>query len=148
VSIMKAHFHVLDGLRGTAALSVIIFHVWELLVPSLEQNPMPHTFLAVDFFFALSGFVLGHAYDARLSPQADAGIRLSKSGYFVRRLIRLHPMVVVAMIIGIAGYLFWECRFALVNLLLVCAVNIGWPGGNVRAAWTKKNGLKGRFGES
>jgi peptidoglycan/LPS O-acetylase OafA/YrhL len=102
---MKSHYHVLDGLRGTAAFSVFLFHVWELLVPSLEQNPMAHTFLAVDFFFALSGFVLGHAYDARLSPQAAPQYRLSTGGFFMRRLIRLHPMVIVAMIIGILGYL-------------------------------------------
>jgi hypothetical protein len=49
---MKSYFHVRDGLRDTAAFSVFLFHIWELLVPSLEQNPMAHTFLAVDFFFA------------------------------------------------------------------------------------------------
>lgn len=102
---MKSHYHVLDGLRGTAAFSVFMFHIWELLVPGPEQNPMGHTFLAVDFFFALSGFVLGHAYDARLSPQALPRHRLSKGGFFVRRLIRLHPMVIVAMVLGILGYL-------------------------------------------
>jgi peptidoglycan/LPS O-acetylase OafA/YrhL len=102
---MKTHFEVLDGLRGTAALCVFMFHIWEMLVPDLAHNPMPHTFLAVDFFFALSGFVLGHAYDARLSPQADGQARLSIPGFFARRLIRLHPMVLAAMVIGIAGYL-------------------------------------------
>jgi peptidoglycan/LPS O-acetylase OafA/YrhL len=99
---MKTHYEVLDGLRGTAAFSVVMFHIWELLVPSAEQNPMAHTFLAVDFFFALSGFVLGHAYDQRFAAPA----RLSKGGFFLRRLIRLHPMVLVAMVIGILGYLF------------------------------------------
>jgi len=101
-SVTRPHFHVLDGLRGTAALSVIVFHLLEMLVPSLQQNPMPHTFLAVDFFFALSGFVIGHAYDARLSPGSEAGRRLSTRGFFARRLIGLHPMVIAAMVIGIA----------------------------------------------
>lgn len=106
---MKSHFQVLDGLRGAAALSVFLFHICELFAPDLARNPMPHTFLAVDFFFALSGFVLGHAYDARLDarPTRQAGVqpRLSIKGFIMRRLIRLHPMVVVAMITGIAGYL-------------------------------------------
>jgi peptidoglycan/LPS O-acetylase OafA/YrhL len=102
---LKSHFHVLDGLRGTAAFSVFLFHIWELIVPGPAENPMVHTFLAVDFFFALSGFVLGHAYDARLAPLADARHRMSKAGFFMRRLIRLHPMVIVAMVIGILGYL-------------------------------------------
>jgi peptidoglycan/LPS O-acetylase OafA/YrhL len=103
--IVRSHYHVLDGLRGTAAFSVFMFHIWELLVPGPEQNPMAHTYLAVDFFFALSGFILGHAYDARLAPQAPAGQQLSRRGFFLRRLVRLHPMVIVAMIVGITGYL-------------------------------------------
>ena len=103
---MKSHYQALDGLRGTAAFSVFLFHIWEMLVPDLAHNPMPHTFLAVDFFFALSGFVLGHAYDARMSAQ-DAGGRaaLTLGGFLKRRLIRLHPMVVVAMCIALAVYL-------------------------------------------
>lgn len=102
----QRHFHVLDGLRGTAAFSVLMFHIWEMLVPSLEANPMRHTFLAVDFFFALSGFILGHAYDARLAP-ADGrhGPQLTRTEFFLRRLIRLHPMVVAAMVAGMLGYL-------------------------------------------
>ena len=53
---MKSYFQALDGLRGTVALNVVMFHIWEWLVPDLAHNPMPHTFLAVDFFFALSGY--------------------------------------------------------------------------------------------
>jgi peptidoglycan/LPS O-acetylase OafA/YrhL len=102
---VKSHYHVLDGLRGTAAFSVFVFHIWEMLVPGPEQNPMAHTYLAVDFFFALSGFILGHAYDARLAPQAPPGQKLTARGFFMRRLIRLHPMVVIAMIVGLTGYL-------------------------------------------
>lgn len=93
---MKTHYHVLDGLRGTAAFSVFAFHFLEMLTSGLEQNPLRHTHLAVDFFFALSGFVLGHAYDGR---------GLAPGQFFARRLVRLHPMVVAAMVVGILGYL-------------------------------------------
>lgn len=93
---MKSHYHVLDGLRGTAAFSVFAFHILEMLVPSLAHNPLRHTHLAVDFFFALSGFVLGHAYDGR---------GLAPAQFLARRLVRLHPMVVVAMVVGVLGYL-------------------------------------------
>lgn len=103
---MKSHFQALDGLRGTAAFSVFLFHIWEMVVPDLAHNPMPHTVLAVDFFFALSGFVLGHAYDSRLSAEGVGGGKaLTPAGFFKRRLIRLHPMVVVAMLIAVAVYL-------------------------------------------
>ncbi|HEX8937172.1 MAG TPA: acyltransferase [Sphingomicrobium sp.] len=103
---MKSHYQALDGLRGTAAFSVFMFHFWEMMVPDLAHNPMPHTFLAVDFFFALSGFVLGHAYDWRMSAES-VGSRhaLTLGGFFKRRLIRLHPMVLVSMVIAAAAYL-------------------------------------------
>ena len=100
---MKSHYQVLDGLRGTAALSVFIFHIWEVL--AYKHNPMPHTFLAVDFFFTLSGFVLGHAYDARRAAPSCEREAMSLSSFLKRRLIRLHPMVMISMIIGITAYL-------------------------------------------
>lgn len=102
---LKSHFEVLDGLRGTAALSVLLFHILEITTPDLAHNPLRHAHLAVDFFFALSGFVLGHAYDARLSAEAPPGHRLTLKSFFLRRLIRLHPMVVVSMIMGLLA--FW-----------------------------------------
>jgi peptidoglycan/LPS O-acetylase OafA/YrhL len=103
---VKSHYEALDGLRGTAAFSVFLFHICEMLVVDLDHNPMPHTFLAVDFFFALSGFVLGHAYDASMSVAGPSkGNALSLGGFLKRRLIRLHPMVVIAMIVAVATYL-------------------------------------------
>lgn len=62
----KAHFETLDGLRGTAALLGVAFHIQGITV--LFDAPrllLPHAYLAVDFFFALSGFVVGYAYDDR-----------------------------------------------------------------------------------
>lgn len=102
---VKSHYEALDGLRGTAALCVLMFHFWEMMVPDIAHNPMGHAFLAVDFFFALSGFVLGHAYDARLAPHAGARDALTLTGFFRRRLIRLHPMVLAALAISVTVYL-------------------------------------------
>jgi len=102
---MKSHLETLDGLRGTAALSVLLFHITEITSVDVAHNPLRHAHLAVDFFFALSGFVLGHAYDARISGSAAPASRLTLKAFFLRRLIRLHPMVVLAMVIGLLGYL-------------------------------------------
>jgi len=102
-----AHLEVLDGLRGTAAFSVLLFHFLEFTTADVAHNPMRHTHLAVDFFFALSGFVVGHAYDARRSPTAPPTERLSLGGFLLRRLVRLHPMVVLAMTLGLLSYL-WD----------------------------------------
>lgn len=57
----KPHYEILDGLRGVAALLVIFYHVFECF----DWSPAPHGYLAVDFFFVLSGFVIGYAYDDR-----------------------------------------------------------------------------------
>lgn len=103
---MKAHYEVLDGLRGTAAISVVIFHILEMVTPDWEHNPLHHAYLAVDFFFALSGFVVAYAYDDRMAKGAPARLALSYWEFVKRRLIRLHPVVIIAAIAGLLGFLF------------------------------------------
>jgi hypothetical protein len=62
----RQHFDVLDGLRGIAALGVVVFHFMEWVFTDSSKNFIGHGFLAVDFFFCLSGFVIGYAYDDRI----------------------------------------------------------------------------------
>ena len=95
----KPHYLILDGLRGVAALLVVIFHLFEGIDPTLETHPMRHGYLAVDFFFLLSGFVVGYAYDDRWG-------RMTIGQFFKIRLIRLHPMVIIGAIIGAIGFYF------------------------------------------
>ena len=91
-------FLALDGLRGVAALSIVVFHAIVLTVPGGYVGPLFHGFLAVDFFFCLSGYILGHAYDTRL-PQARV------STFFKSRLVRLHPLAVLGSLLGFLCYL-------------------------------------------
>src|ERR1700754_3596759 len=96
----KEHFEVLDGLRGSAAFLIVIFHVFNYSFGF--QGPFAlvhHAYLAVDFFFALSGFVVAYAYD-------DRWTRMSTLQFFRIRLIRLHPLVLVGATLGLLGYLF------------------------------------------
>lgn len=95
----KKHFPVLDGLRGIAALSVVVFHFMEWVSPDFTKNFIGHGFLAVDFFFCLSGFVIAYAYDSRLN-------QMGLLAFFTSRLIRLHPLVIAGTVIGLAGLLF------------------------------------------
>ncbi len=95
----KKHFEVLDGLRGVAALCVVIFHFMEWVYTNPGQNFIGHGFLAVDFFFCLSGFVIGYAYDDRI---AQMGI----TAFFKSRIIRLHPLVVAGSVLGLLAFLF------------------------------------------
>jgi peptidoglycan/LPS O-acetylase OafA/YrhL len=88
----KRVFHTLDGMRGLAALSVVVTHAPELF----GAFKMAHAHLAVDLFFVLSGFVIAHAYDRRLAEgqSARAFLRI--------RLIRLFPLYLLGTLMGIA----------------------------------------------
>jgi len=95
----KPHYPILDGLRGVASLVVVAFHLFEAHAASHADQIINHGYLAVDFFFVLSGFVIGYAYDDRWG-------RMTYRDFFKRRLIRLHPMVVMGMLIGAAAFSF------------------------------------------
>jgi peptidoglycan/LPS O-acetylase OafA/YrhL len=96
---IKPHYPILDGLRGVAALTVVVFHLFEAFATSHLDLIINHGYLAVDFFFLLSGFVIGYAYDDRWS-------KMTFSGFFKRRLQRLQPMVIMGMIIGAICFYF------------------------------------------
>lgn len=123
----KPHYELLDGLRGVAALLVIWYHVFEGfafagggLIKSIN-----HGYLAVDFFFMLSGFVIAYAYDGRWSKKS-----FTLKNFFKRRLIRLHPMVVMGATIGLITYLLqggvrWDgthVATSMVMISLLCAM--------------------------
>lgn len=98
----KPHYALLDGLRGVAALLVVWYHIFEGFQFAGNKPVIDfinHGYLAVDFFFILSGFVVGYAYDNRW------GKTLTLGGFFRRRLIRLQPMVCMGAVIGAASFL-------------------------------------------
>ncbi len=94
---MPVRFDVLDGLRGLAALVVIVDHVPSAIFDAL----LPGRYLAVDFFFVLSGFVISYVYGARITQG------LPVLGFLRVRVIRFAPLHVVATLLGAAiAYLF------------------------------------------
>jgi peptidoglycan/LPS O-acetylase OafA/YrhL len=95
----REHFQILDGLRGIAAIIVVIFHFMEIAELNYENNILAHGYLAVDFFFCLSGFVIAYAYDQR----AD---QIGFWQFIKVRLIRLHPLVIIGSVLGLFTFLF------------------------------------------
>lgn len=98
----KPHYMALDALRGIAALLVVFYHIFEGFSFSgglATIEVINHGYLAVDFFFILSGFVVGYAYDDRW------GKGMSLWQFFRRRLIRLHPMVCMGAVIGLLTFM-------------------------------------------
>ena len=107
----KPHYELLDGLRGVAALLVVFSHIFEGFSFAELTNAagdgvistLNHGHIAVDFFFMLSGFVISYAYDDRWG-------KMSIGDFFKRRLVRLHPMVVMGALVGVATFVAAGCR--------------------------------------
>lgn len=102
----KPRFEILDGLRGVAAIIVVAFHIFEIYSGGPALQIINHGYLAVDFFFALSGFVLGYAYDDRW------GRSMNLKQFVTRRLIRLQPMVIAGATFGAMLYYFGLAHIA------------------------------------
>lgn len=145
----KPHYAILDGLRGVAAVVVVIFHLFETFITSRTDQIINHGYLAVDFFFILSGFVIGYAYDDRWG-------RMSVGEFVKRRLVRLHPMLVMGMLVG--ALLFYLADFegseffatvgrtpvwmVLAYLVLGCLMIPVTPSMDIRG-WTESYPLNG-----
>lgn len=142
----KPRFEILDGLRGVAAMLVVVFHLFETYSSGPADQIINHGYLAVDFFFVLSGFVIGYAYDDRWG-------HMSTWDFFKRRLIRLQPMVVLGTLIGAFWFYFGAAPgFELVmqtpwwKLLLImilgCVMFPTPPSMDIRG-WKEINSLNG-----
>jgi peptidoglycan/LPS O-acetylase OafA/YrhL len=138
---MKPHYPILDGLRGTAAILVVVYHLFEAYFPVPANHPMHHGYLAVDFFYLLSGFVVGYAYDDRWG-------KMSIKEFFKIRLIRLHPLVILGVAIG--AVCFWFDPYTHLGhqvgiLKLIGVMLIGFtllPSPDVRG-WNETHSLDG-----
>ncbi|MBR1901583.1 MAG: acyltransferase [Bacteroidaceae bacterium] len=142
----KPRYEILDGLRGVAAMLVVAYHLFEIHYHGGPDQPINHGYLAVDFFFALSGFVIGYAYDDRWD-------KMSTWAFFKRRLIRLHPMVIFGTLFGALMFYFGSCgEFPLINetpwwmvvlVTLWCFTMIPLPHSMDIRGWAETNPLNG-----
>ena len=98
----KKHLLILDAQRGIAAVMVLIMHTFEIFCGGdYHKMIVNHGYLAVDFFFMLSGYVMAHAYD-------DRWVRMTMADFGKRRLIRLHPLIILGMTFGALMFFFQE----------------------------------------
>jgi len=105
-------YHGLNALRGVAAIAVAILHFSEGF-----KIPVPSSaYLAVDLFFAMSGFVIAYVYD----PKFGAGMSV---GSFMRaRLIRFYPIYFIGLILAairIAGIALTHEPWAKISELII-----------------------------
>lgn len=91
----RERFVLLDGIRGIAAVFIVQRHA-----PEIFGKALPPSYLGVDLFFALSGFVLAHAYGQALRDGTITPLAFMKA-----RLLRLYPLYAIALVLVIAYYL-------------------------------------------
>ena len=84
-------FHTLDALRGVAALIVLFFHAGFFF----GVAPPAEGYLAVDLFFAMSGFVIAYRYEDDLAKGLSVG------AFMALRLRRLYPLFLLGTVLGV-----------------------------------------------
>jgi peptidoglycan/LPS O-acetylase OafA/YrhL len=88
-----------DGLRGVAAICVVLMHA------HISILPVPRGYLAVDFFFVLSGYVIARSYE----PRFAAGLGVGE--YAWARIERLYPLLLIGSATGVAAWLAGYSEF-------------------------------------
>ncbi|MFT4076025.1 MAG: acyltransferase [Asticcacaulis sp.] len=91
----KTRFHALDGIRGLAAISILLFHYTE----HNGLNWFKAAPIAVDLFFILSGFVIMHGYGDRIAQG------MAFRHFLWQRLLRLWPLYLIGLILGVVAAL-------------------------------------------
>jgi peptidoglycan/LPS O-acetylase OafA/YrhL len=82
-------YETLNGLRGVAALVVVMYHYGGPFAIAISS----HAILAVDLFFAISGVIMAHVYEQRLR----AGLSVGR--FMLNRLIRLYPLYMAGTLV-------------------------------------------------
>ena len=100
---ITGRYYTLDGMRGLAAIAVVIFHFDNLGITTIKGG-----YLAVDFFFILSGFVLAVAYEQKFLNN-----RIGVLDFALLRLIRLYPLYAIGTLFGL--------------IALACGIPLGMP---------------------
>lgn len=117
----------LDGLRGIAAIVVLMHH--------FEQTHGSHGvfssgYLAVDFFFLLSGFVLVGPLEGQGTKPAGDGLRL-----FAMRVLRFWPLMALGAFLGaLVHSLEWPLEQILpLFAFAVLSIPLAWRAGDAFA---------------
>jgi peptidoglycan/LPS O-acetylase OafA/YrhL len=124
----SSRYEVLDGMRGVAAILVMLFHYNIQYGYRIFYN----VFTAVDFFFILSGFVILHSYGAKMNHH------MSSREFIIRRIARLFPMSALGVLLGLPTLLtmaylgqtnyanFEIVAVAIGNMFFIPAMNSKW----------------------
>jgi peptidoglycan/LPS O-acetylase OafA/YrhL len=128
---VTGELRALTGARGLAAWFVVLFHLRAALgVPDSVRTVLAKGYLAVDFFFLLSGFVIWLNYADRITNQRRSAIPM----FLWRRIARIWPLhlvmlafaLVITLVLDLSGRPA-DPRFPLEALPLHILLLQNWP---------------------
>lgn len=130
----KRNFDALTGLRFFAAVAVVIYHFASVLSRSWAApltNLVNSGFVAVSFFYVLSGFVLSYSY-----VNSAGDMQGSRRSFWVARLARIYPAYLLAFLLAAPTNIVWSLNVnslsAGITKLAVGAVSVL----SLQQAWT------------
>ena len=88
----RRRYEVLDGFRGVAAIGIMLFHSRHYFIAGHMAG---RAYLAVNFFYLMSGFVIAHAYEHKLTHG------LTFADFVKARLARLYPVYALGAALGL-----------------------------------------------
>jgi peptidoglycan/LPS O-acetylase OafA/YrhL len=103
---MTKEIKSLTGLRGIAAMWIVLHHYFGSaktgnIVLEAISNIFSNGYLAVDFFFVLSSFVLCYSYEKSFSVTVN---RESYKNFMIKRFIRIYPLLIFMLLFSFIVY--------------------------------------------
>ncbi len=99
----RGELRALTAMRGVAALAVVATHfsaTGQNLTAQTIPSLVPHGYMAVDFFFVLSGFIMSYTYLASFQARRPGAY----TDFLARRVARVMPLhVSVVLIVAVLG---------------------------------------------
>lgn len=100
---MSGRFLGLDGLRGIAALAIVVFHIEQIKSFNRLPSLMEHGFFAHDggriavvLFFVLSGFLI--TFKLLVEQRTTDDIKVGK--FYLKRLLRIWPLYYATLLLS------------------------------------------------
>lgn len=142
------HLKALTPLRGLAAVGVIVHHYPAQVAPFAKSGWVTQGYLAVDFFFVLSGFILTHVYGEKFRQGISTG---AVGDYLRARVARIYPVHLLGIaLLAFSNFLFPSVRVnfpgdfkdLIQSVFLVQATGVGnhlnmwnFPAWSLSAEW-------------
>ncbi|MEH1902277.1 MAG: acyltransferase [Nostoc sp.] len=117
--IRQTRFNWIDQTKGLAILAIVIFHFFQnypersQLISVLDSNGAKLGYAAVDIFFLMAGLNTSYALISKLQKNQIVPIKINWRLWLIKRLYRIYPAYILAVILSCLLYLFTNSKINL-----------------------------------